>query len=519
MEMMENSAVGGLLLRLWYVLYGWYEESGLARFLRGVSRVWTRWFHASAVMSLLVREGVLPRAWRDSLICRAMETLLNLPAALLHWIYRKFRPVFDNSVCALLAFGAGEQTPAAIGWLMLAFMVVPYDNWDNRYSLMGFVLMALLFLAGGMRSRALRLDLKSVGPYAVIFAGAVCLAWPVSYSSALSLRFLFFHLTGMLCVAVTVSSVERPGQLKRLAGFASLAMFCTGAYGIVQRIQGVEVNYSYVDPLLNEGMPGRVFSVFENPNAFAEVLVMLIPLAAALVLCSKSVWGRLGALCAAGVGIMALGMTYSRASWIGAVVSAAVFVFLWNRKLIPGLILLGLLALPMLPDTIFNRILTIFNLKDSSTSSRFPLYQAALEMIRERPVQGAGLGTDAVRLAIKDLNLYHGTAPFVHAHNLYLQIWLETGLIGIVSYLAAMISGVKAASKAARLHCSHEVRLITIGAAAAVAGILVDCLADYLWNYPRVMVIFWFVFSVMLSGVKLARRAAAQKGEPGGPRL
>lgn len=138
---------------------------------------------------------------------------------------------------------------------MLAVMVVPYDNWDNRYSLMGFVLMALLFLAGGMRSRALRLDLKSVGPYAVIFAGAVCLAWPVSYSSALSLRFLFFHLTGMLCVAVTVSSVERPGQLKRLAGFASLAMFCTGAYGIVQRIQGVEVNYSYVDPLLNEGMP------------------------------------------------------------------------------------------------------------------------------------------------------------------------------------------------------------------------------------------------------------------------
>ncbi|MFQ8761006.1 MAG: hypothetical protein ACLSAF_17800 [Intestinimonas sp.] len=70
----------------------------------------------------------------------------------------------------------GEQTPAAIGWLMLAVMVVPYDNWDNRYSLMGFVLMALLFLAGGMRSRALRLDLKSVGPYAVILPGQY--VWP-----------------------------------------------------------------------------------------------------------------------------------------------------------------------------------------------------------------------------------------------------------------------------------------------------------------------------------------------------
>ena len=108
-------------------------------------------------------------------------------------------------------------------------------------------------------------------------------------------------------------------------------------------------------------------------------------------------------------------------------------------------------------------------MEDTSTSSRFPLYEAALEMIRTRPVRGAGLGTDAVRTAIKDMNLYHGTAPFVHSHNLYLQIWLETGLLGVVSYVAAMICGLKSAAKACKLHCPHEVRLITIGAAAAVA--------------------------------------------------
>lgn len=517
MAILENSLVGSLLLRLWYVLSGWYEGSGLARFLRGISRGWTRWFHGSALMRLFIREGTVPRAWRDSFFCTLLDTVLNLPAALLHWVYRKLKPVFDNSFFSLIGFGAGEQTPAAIGWVMLAVMVVPYEQWDNRYSLIGFVLMVCLFLVGGMRSRSLRLDFKSVGFYPLLFAGAVVLGYLASYSSALSYRFLFFHVTCMLCVAVTVSSVERPEQLTRLAGFATLATFCTSAYGIVQRIQGVEVNYSYVDALLNEGMPGRVFSVFENPNAFAEVLVMLIPLAAALLLCSKSGWGRFGALCALGAGVLALGMTYGRASWIGCAVSAFVFVFLWNRKLIPGLILLGLLAIPMLPDTIFNRILTIFNLNDTSTSSRFPLYQAAMEMIKARPVRGAGLGTDAVRTAIKELNLYHGTAPFVHSHNLYFQIWLETGLLGIVSYVAAMISGVKSAAKAAGLRsCPPQVRLITIGAAAAVVGILVNCLADYLWNYPRVMVIFWFVFALMLSGIKLARKGAHT--EPGGNR-
>lgn len=512
---LENSLFGQLLLALWRVLSRWYEGSALCRLIRGISRGWTRWFHGSAAMNALTREGTLPRAWRDSLLVRALDTVVNLPAALLHWIYRKGKPLFDHSVFALLGFSIAEQVPAAIAWFLLAVTVIPYERWNNHYSLQGFILLTVLFILGGMRRRAQRLDFKSLGPYILLFAGAVVLGWLVSYSSALSLRFLFFHITCMLCVLVTVSSVDRTDQLVRLAGFGTLALFVMGSYGVLQRIQGVEINYSYFDPLVNEGMPGRVFAFYENPNAFAEVLVLLLPLALALLLGSRSLWGKLGALCALGAGVLSLGMTYSRASWIGAVVSVAVFVFFWNRKLIPGLILLGLLCVPILPDTIFNRILSIFNLNDTSTSSRFPLYQAALEMIRARPVRGAGLGTDAVRTAIKELNLYHGTAPFVHSHNLYLQIWLETGLIGILSYLAAMLSGVKTAAKAAGLPgCPPQIRLVTIGALSAVCGILVNCLADYLWTYPRVMLIFWFVFAVMLSGIKLARRGAGEEHRP-----
>ncbi len=518
MQVMENSAVGGVLLAVWRVLYEWYLGSGLCRLLRGVSAWWTRWFHGSWVMRVITREGVLPRAWRDSLLVRGLETVLNLPAALLHWVYRKLKTVFDGSIFANLGFGIAEQVPALIGWFMLGVMVFPYEHWDNMYSLQGFAFAIVLFMLGGMRSRSQRLDFKSVGPYPVLFAGAVVLGYLVSYSSALSFRFLFFHVTCMLCVVVTVSSVERVDQLTRLAGMATVALFAMGAYGVLQRIQGVEVNYSYFDPLVNEGMPGRVFAFYENPNAFAEVLVLLIPLAVALLLGSKSIWGKLGALCACGVGVLAWGMTYSRASWIGLVVAMAVFVFFWKRKLIPALLILALLSIPFLPDTIFNRILSIFNLNDSSTSSRFPLYQAALEMLKERPVRGAGLGTDAVRTAIKELNLYHGEAPFVHSHNLYFQVWLETGLLGIVAYLTAMVSGVKTAAKAARLaKCPPQVKLVTIGAMSAICGILVNCLADYLWNYPRVMVIFWFVFAIMLSGIKLARKAA--HGETGGARL
>lgn len=506
MTVIENSLCGGLLLRLWYLLDRFYQRSGLCVLLRAITHVWTHWFRRSAIMHFLLREGTLPKAWKHSLSCGLLNTVLNLPAALLHWIYRALQPLFDHSFFANLGFAMGGQVPAAIGWVMLGIMVVPYKQWDNMYSLMAFAGMALLFLLGGMRRRGQRLDFASVGPYVILFAFAVILSWPVSAITALSTRYLFFHVTCMLCVIVTVSAVERPDQLTRLCAFASLATLATSVMGVVQRIQGVAVNASYVDLALNEGMPGRVFAVFDNPNAFAEVLVMLLPLAAALVVGSKTWKGRMAALAPLGLGVVALAMTYGRASYIGFVVSVLVFVFLWKRKIIPALLLLGLCMLPLLPDTIFNRILTIFNTNDTSTASRFPLYEGALRLVGERPIRGAGLGGDAVRQVMKDLNLYHGSAPFVHAHNTFLQIWLETGLLGVVSFFAAMVAGIKSAGHAVK-HCSapEEVRVITIGAAAAIAGTLVNSLADYLWNYPRVMVIFWFVFAILLSGVKLCK--------------
>ena len=45
-------------------------------------------------------------------------------------------------------------------------------------------------------------------------------------------------------------------------------------------------------------------------------------------------------------------------------------------------------------------------------------------------------------------------------------------------------------------------------AAAALCGAMVCGLADYLWNYPRVRCLFWFVFAAALGGVKLCGETA-----------
>lgn len=479
------------------------------RAFRAVSAVWKRWWHGSALVRFFFEhEGALPRAWPESFCCRALSLLVNLPVAVLHWIYVKLRPWFEGSALCPFIFGLGEQVPVALGWLMLLVMNIDYAKWSNSYSFLGLVLLLLLFLAGGMRRRSLRLDVAGVGLYPAVFFLAVCLSWPMSLYPALSGRYLVYHVTCALCVVLTVSAVETAGQLERLACFGCLGMVGAAAWGIVQRFQGVAVIRAYVDIRLNPDMPGRVYSFFNNPNAFAEMLVMLIPVGGALFLGSGKRSFRMIGLLSAGLGAVALVMTYSRASWIGLVVAAVVFLFFWNRKLIPVLAVLGLACLPLLPGAVLQRIQTIFNLNDTSTSSRLPLMEAGLRIIKAHPILGAGLGGDAVRQASMDMAAYSvGYSVLTHAHNIYIQLWLENGLLGIAAFAAGCWHALKeGVGVFQREGVPRSTRFIVLGAASALAGSLVSGLADYLFNYPRVMLIFWFSVSLLMAGVKLARR-------------
>lgn len=491
------------IYHLYLCVLSLYADSGLHCLLVRLGAWCNRQIDESCVLKVLCREGIVARSWPESGLCRLLVFLVNLPGWLLHKLYSCIPDTFEGSFFARLAFEMGAETAIAQSWMIMLLWIIPFSYWNNAYSMMGFTLLLMLFYVGSMRQRDFRLDLGNIGFYPVVLFGAMFLAVAFSYEPSLSIRFLLYHISAALCVLVTVSAVRSAEDLKRLAAGGSVCVLVSSLYGVYQRIQGVEVNASYVDLKLNAGMPGRVESFFDNPNTFAEVLILLLPLVLALILCSKHWQGRVIAAGIFVVGVAALGMTYSRASWVGMACAMAVMFFLWKPKLIPGFILLCCMAVPILPDTIWNRILTIGNPADSSTASRIPLYQAALEVIQKSPVSGAGLGTAATQAYISDFNLYHGEAPFVHAHNFYLQIWIEAGLLGVIGFVGGMLWNIKRAARAVR-HCGDSAaRTITCAAASAMCGAMVCGLADYFWNYPRVMCIFWFVFAVVLAGVKL----------------
>ena len=141
----------------------------------------------------------------------------------------------------------------------------------------------------------------------------------------------------------------------------------------------------------------------------------------------------------------------------------------------------------------------------------FPQYTAldnvtlAGRLLAREPVTGAGLGADAVRQAVRLNSLYQGAAPFVHAHNTFLQIWAETGLVGLLSFLGSIFWTMKETARAVKTCRDPAARHLAIGGTAAILGSMVCGLADYLWTYPRIMFVFWFVFALTLAAIKVCK--------------
>lgn len=180
----------------------------------------------SRVLRVLCREGVAARAWEESILCRLLTGLINLPAWLLHKLYLALRATFDDSVFSRLAFEMGHETAVAQSWLIMLLWVIPFSHWNNAYSMLGFAALLVLFYAGAMSRRDFRLDVRHIGFYPVVLFGAMFLAVLFSYEPSASFRFLLYHISAAMCVLVTVSAVRGTEDLKRLPPAVGSVCWC-----------------------------------------------------------------------------------------------------------------------------------------------------------------------------------------------------------------------------------------------------------------------------------------------------
>jgi len=485
--------------RICVFVYGLIQSSLIVTQLSRFGNWLRRNFSVSILSAALRHNGFLTNDFADSLTVRAISAVINFPAWLCSKIYALNPTLWDGSLAVRIFRYLGTHTEALFALLFVLIFSVPQDNWDNWYSSYGAFLILLIFIVGSIKKNPNKFEIKKVGAWAALFAALAVAATATSISIGGSLRFFIFHFTDMVCVLVMVSSIKTLRQVKYLVGFALLGAAISSVAGFAQRIKGIDVNASLTDLAANKYMPGRVYSFFENPNTFAMVLVMFIPFALALLFYSKGVRIKLYSLAVFILATGAMLMTYSRGAWIGYAASLGLFILIMRPMLAPIPVFGFIFAFPFLPRAITDRLLTIFNSGDSSISSRTEIYSAGLRVFAARPLQGAGLGSDAVQQYVREHGLFLSNAKFTHSHNLYIQVAAEMGIFGILALLGAMTQTFKRAFM--NFGKDKERKAIIAGGVSGLFGVLVCALADFPWFYPRVMLMFWLLFGIIVAAI------------------
>lgn len=289
-------------------------------------------------------------------------------------------------------------------------------------------------------------------------------------------------------------------------------VFALTAAGAINAVVGI---YQYFGGsgalhLLIDGVHFRAFGTFGQPNPFGGFMGLLAPVALMAALgCAvrftrrpRIESGVLVLFYASAGGLMAaaLFMSYSRGAWLAFVASAAAMVFALPRKTWVGFALVGagaiagavLLLSGRVPASIVDRInsitqetLSISDVRGVDVTpenyaniERLAHWQAAVNMATAYPLLGVGFGNYEV--AYPAFRLLYWEFPLGHAHNYYLNVLGEAGMMGLLAYIAAW-SGVILLIWRARRHPDPFARCVVIGVLGTWVYLAVHSMTDNLY--------------------------------------
>lgn len=190
---------------------------------------------------------------------------------------------------------------------------------------------------------------------------------------------------------------------------------------------------------------GLVSGIFGNPNDLAIALNLLTPLAVALAVNSRGMKRVFYAACAMvmGMGVVA---TFSRGGFLGLLAAGSVLLWKIGRgkqaAAAMGVLLVSGAFLLLMPGDYGDRLSTILASDQDKTGSaqeRQELLKRAASVALHHPITGVGIGNFHIYSIREKL-----------AHNAYLEIAAELGVVGLLAYLVLILAPLRSMRRVER---------------------------------------------------------------------
>ena len=397
------------------------------------------------------------RAW--SSWSAALAALLALAAADLLLAYETKPVLALVAIAGVATFAAVLQRPV-LG-IYAAMLAVPFEFYSVRFGgsaglspTEGLLLMSAVAIA--MRS-LLGADEEHIGAAHAAF-GAFILVMVAGFSYAqetLPVAKVVFQWTVILICAIHVSSRDR----RTVANVLACVAIAGGVVGLIAMLgsgnQELHAGGSFAT--------GRAQASFAQPNVLAFFLALAFPLALMLAGRGK-LWWRILMLAMAAFAVGGLLLTLSRQGVIGMFLAVLVLLAWppfrrWLFALLGIVVLVTALNFGTITSQrdaavvgsrlsiVGERLQTLTEGQQIKQDQRVKIWSAAPAMIADRPFFGVGAANYSVWSPRYNVMEAPGVA-FDHAHDVFLTIAIEEGIVGLAVFLlflaAAVVSGARA---------------------------------------------------------------------------
>jgi O-antigen ligase len=245
--------------------------------------------------------------------------------------------------------------------------------------------------------------------------------------------------------------------------------------------------------IYEDSADARAAGPLGDANFYGQILVMMLPLAAYLAWSargwlSKAIWIASGLAITGGVLV-----TYSRGAMLALAVMVAMSLVALRVPLTRVAIAtaVAVIVLLLLPGIVGRRLMTVealfpqqapYTEIDSSFEKRKLLTATAARMFDTHPLLGVGAGnyttffpqySNEIGSAFENFN---PAGSVEHAHSLYLEIGAETGLLGLIAFLALIATAFAQLWIARRKLRTRDGAMITLAVALSLAAYLVTSL-------------------------------------------
>jgi O-antigen ligase len=354
-----------------------------------------------------------------------------------------------------------------------------------------------------------------------IFLFIIVLSFSLMISNTVQIRYgdYIIFISYIILYFVIINFINKKKEFDYFVKLFFLTSFIVSLYTLIQ--------YYGFDPYLKD--LHSLTSTIGQKNWISNYIGMFFPIALIYFLLENKKRNKIIYFILLSILYVTLMICQSRGIWISICLTAILAIYIIikfkfyeifkrNRKWLSYL-LVTFLAITIIYSTdnplnksaitFPQRAMSTFDEQDPSINARLLMWKTTFEMIKDKPILGSGIGTFKINYLDYQADFIEKNPYYVkysgnagEAHNEYLQIWSELGIIGLGIFLLIIFVFYKLVWEFLKKEKDNKKKIMCLGLFLGINCFLIHSLFTFPLHVPTLGSTFFIIFGLTVVYIK-----------------